>query len=145
MSSHQTKTISSSLCWGQAPLDVSRIWTRAHLPEEAKPKLLLNCAASADGSEDRREKVQSGPEGSSRDRAQPDTLTLRGQPCPLCPRYPMVPGVGSGPGMLPGLEDETVAWEDGASSAQLLKHHPSSLQVFPARFPEGTKLLPPRD
>lgn len=53
MSSHQTKTISSRLCRGQAPLDVSKIWTRAHLSEEAKPKLLLNRTASADGSEDR--------------------------------------------------------------------------------------------
>lgn len=41
MSSHQTKTILSRLCRGQAPLDVSRIWTRAHLSEEEKPKLFL--------------------------------------------------------------------------------------------------------
>lgn len=52
MSSHQTKTISSRLCWGQAALDVSRFWTQARLSEEVKPKLLLNCAASADSRED---------------------------------------------------------------------------------------------
>lgn len=67
MSSHQTKTILSRLCWGQAPLDVSRIWTRAHLSEEEKPKLFLNHAASADSSEDRAgcrsTVVHSGPPG----------------------------------------------------------------------------------
>lgn len=73
MSSHQTKTISSRLCRGQAALDVSRFWTQARLSEEVKPKLLLNCAASANSREDR---GQSGAQehavamaGSSRDAA----------------------------------------------------------------------------
>ena len=146
MSSHQTKTIKSRLCWGQAPLGASRIWTRAHLSEEEKPKLLLNHAHSANGGEDRAE-------------CRP-TVALQGWSSTKSTRFS-----GLSPSSLTGgcwdhrLVPEAVgllAWAADLSHSQLLlgktglplpssssiTHHPST-SSFPARFPEGIRLLPP--